>query len=86
MIADAKTWIKLQVVNSASKTILLDTDWIVKYKADIMGSSRKLRFQTERRIIEVDMIVSEDEIVRDEHEVHMFKSNYDNEWHRSEPS
>ncbi len=36
--------IPLHVISSNSKTILLGTDWIDKYKADIMGSSKRLRF------------------------------------------
>ena len=83
VIADAKTWISLQVVNLASKTILLDTDQIVKYKVDIIRSLRKLRFQTEGQTIKVDMIVSEDGIVRDE--IYILERRYNEKWHISEP-
>ena len=44
VIAEAQTFIPLQVINSASKTFLLGTDWLDKYKADVLSSTRKLRF------------------------------------------
>ena len=44
VIADTQTYIPLQVINSASKTMLLGTDWLDKYKADVLSSIRKLRF------------------------------------------
>ena len=44
VIADVQTFIPLQVINLASKTLLLGTDWLDKYKADIFSSTRKLRF------------------------------------------
>ena len=44
VIAEAQTFIPLQIINSASKTLLLGTDWLDKYKADILSSIRKLRF------------------------------------------
>ena len=45
VIADAVTYIKVYIVNSAAKSILLRTDWIIKYQVDILGNSRKLRFK-----------------------------------------
>ena len=48
-----------------------------------MESSKKLRFQTEGRTIEIDMVVSEDGIVRDE--IHMLEKMHDDEWHISKP-
>ncbi len=44
VIAEAQTFIPLQVINLASKTLLLGTDWLDKYKADVFSSIRKLRF------------------------------------------
>ncbi len=44
VIAKAQIFIPLQVINSASKTLLLGTDWLDKYKADVLSSIRKLRF------------------------------------------
>ena len=44
IIAKAQTFISLQVINSASKTLLLGTDWLNKYKVDVLSSIRKLRF------------------------------------------
>ncbi len=44
IIAEAQTFILLQIINSASKTLLLGTDWLDKYKADVLSSIRKLRF------------------------------------------
>ena len=41
---EAQTFILLQVINSASKILLLGTDWLDKYKADVLSSIRKLRF------------------------------------------
>ena len=65
VIADAVTYIKAHVVNSAVKSVLLGTDWIIKYQADILGSSRKLRFKVQGRIIEVDVVASKDQQVKD---------------------
>ncbi len=44
VITEAQTFILLQVINSASKILLLGTDWLDKYKADVLSSIRKLRF------------------------------------------
>ena len=44
VIAEVQTFIFLQVINSASKTLLLGTDWLNKYKVDVLSSIRKLRF------------------------------------------
>ena len=44
VIVEAQTFIPLQVINSASKTLLLRTNWLDKYKADVLNSIRKLRF------------------------------------------
>ncbi len=60
VIADAVTYIKVHVINSAAKSVLLRTDWIIKYQADILGSSRKLRFKVQGRTIEVDVVASRD--------------------------
>jgi len=45
VIADAITYIKAHIINLAAKSILLKTDWIIKYQVDILKSSRKLRFK-----------------------------------------
>src|SRR6266540_7410079 len=37
VIAEAQTYIPLQVINSASKTLLLGTDWLDKYRADVLS-------------------------------------------------
>ena len=42
MIADVQTYIPLQVINLISKILLLGTDWLDKYKADILSSIKKL--------------------------------------------
>ncbi len=55
----------------------------MKYKVDIIRSLRKLRFQTEGQTIKVDMIVSEDGIVRDE--IYILERRYNEKWHISEP-
>jgi len=39
VIADAITYIPLQVINSSSKTLLLGIDWLDKYKADVLSST-----------------------------------------------
>ena len=56
VIAEAQTFIPLQVINSASKTLLLGTDWLDKYKADILSSIRKLRFVFQGKTIKVDVV------------------------------
>ncbi len=38
VIADAQTYIPLQVINLASKILLLGTDWLDKYKVDVLES------------------------------------------------
>ncbi len=53
------------MVNFAAKSVLLGTDWIIKYQADILRSSRKLRFKVQERTIEVDVVVSRDQQVKD---------------------
>src|SRR6266542_656239 len=56
VITEAQTHIPLQVINSASKTLLLGTDWLDKYKADVLSSTRKLRFVSQGKTIEVDVV------------------------------
>ncbi len=56
VIVDAQTYISLQVINSASKILLLGTDWLDKYKVDILSSIRKLRFVSRGKTIEVDVM------------------------------
>ncbi len=63
VIAEAQTFIPLQVINSASKTLLLETDWLDKYKADILSSIRKLRFVFQGKTIEVNMVNTRDQTV-----------------------
>ena len=65
VIAEAQTFIPLQVINSASKTLLLGTDWLDKYKADIFSSTRKLRFITQGKTIEVDVVNARDQTVKE---------------------
>ncbi len=64
IIAEAQTFIPLQVINSASKTLLLGTDWLDKYKADVLSSTRKLRFMFQGKTIEVDVINARDQTVK----------------------
>ena len=61
VIANAVTYIKSHVINSATKSVLLKTDWIIKYQADILGNSRKLRFKIQGRTIKVDVVASRDQ-------------------------
>ncbi len=65
VIAEAQTFILLQVINSVSKTLLLGTDWLNKYKADVLSSIRKLRFVSQRKMIEVDVINVRDQSVKE---------------------
>ncbi len=65
MIANAIIYIKVYVINSAAKSILLRTDWIIKYQVNILESSRKLSFKVQGRIIEVDVVAFRDQQVRD---------------------
>ena len=54
-IADARTTIKMYMVGSTTKTLLLRINWITKYKADILGSIKKLRFVYQGKPMEVDL-------------------------------
>ena len=60
VIAEAQTYIPLQVINLVSKTLLLGTDWLDKYKADVLSSTRKLRFVVKEKTIEVDVVNARD--------------------------
>ena len=65
VIAKAQNFISLQVINSALKTLLLGTDWLNKYKADVLSSTRKLRFVSQEKIIEVDVVNARDQTVKE---------------------
>ena len=65
VIAEAQTFIPLQVINSASKILLLGTDWLDKYKADVFSSTRKLRFVSQGKMIEVDVVNVRDQTVKE---------------------
>src|SRR6266498_2988546 len=65
VIAEAQTFIPLQVINSVSKILLLGTDWLDKYKADILSSTRKLRFVFQEKTIEVDVVNARDQTVKE---------------------
>ncbi len=54
-IADARTTIKMYMVRSTTKTLLLGINWITKYKANILGSIKKLRFVYQEKPMEVDL-------------------------------
>src|SRR6266508_2351620 len=54
-IEDARTTIKMYMVGSTTKTLLLEINWITKYKADILGSIKKLRFVYQGKPMEVDL-------------------------------
>ena len=41
-IGDVRMIIPMQVVGSEQKTVLLENDWMQKYKVDIIGSKRKI--------------------------------------------
>ncbi len=64
VIADAQTHILLQVINSASKILLLSTNWLDKYKADVLSSTKKLRFISKGKTIKVDVINARDQVVK----------------------
>ncbi len=64
VIAKAQTFISLQVINSASKILLLGTDWLDKYKADVLSSTRKLRFVSQGKTIKVDVVNARDQTVK----------------------
>ncbi len=65
VIAEAQTFIPLQVINLVSKTLLLRTDWLDKYKADVLSSIRKLRFISQEKTIEVDVVNVRDQTVKE---------------------
>jgi len=65
VIAEAQTCIPLQVINSALKTLLLGIDWLDKYKADVLSSTRKLRFVSQGKTIEVDVVNARDQTVKE---------------------
>jgi len=64
VIADAQMYIPLQVINLASKILLLGTDWLNKYKADVLSSTKKLRFISQRKTIEVDVVNAREQTVK----------------------
>ncbi len=65
VIAKAQTFIPLQVINLALKILLLGTDWLDKYKADVLSSIRKLRFISQGKTIEVDVVNTKDQTVKE---------------------
>jgi len=65
VIAEAQTFIPLQVINSASKILLLGTDWLDKYKADVLSSIKKLRFISQGKTIEIDMVNVRDQTIKE---------------------
>jgi len=60
VIMDTQTYISLQVINSSTKTLLLEMN---KYKADIFSNIKKLRFKYQRRTIEINVINTRDQMV-----------------------
>src|SRR6266540_2615717 len=65
VIADAQTFIPLQVINSTTKILLLGTDWLDKYKADVLSNIKKLRFVSQEKTIEVDVVNARDQMVKE---------------------
>src|SRR6266498_536019 len=65
VIVKVQTYILLQVINSASKILLLGTDWLDKYKADVLSNTRKLRFVSQGKTIEVDVVNARDQTVKE---------------------
>ena len=65
VIAEAQTFIPLQVINSALEILLLGTDWLDKYKADVLSSIRKLRFISQEKTIKVDVVNARDQTVKE---------------------
>jgi len=53
------------VINLASKILLLGTDWLDKYKADVLSSTKKLRFVFQEKTIEVDVVNARDQMVKE---------------------
>ncbi len=45
----------MYIVGSITKTLLLGINWITKYKADILESTKKLRFVYQGKLMEVDL-------------------------------
>jgi len=45
--------------------LLLGTDWLDKYKADVFSSTRKLRFVSQKKTIEVDVVNARDQTVKE---------------------
>ena len=64
VIADTQTYIPLQVINLTSKTLLLRTNWLDKYKVDVLSSIRKLRFVFKGKTIKIDVVNARDQAVR----------------------
>jgi len=62
VIVKVQTFIPLQVINSASKTLLLGTDWLDKYKADVLSSTR---FVFQEKTIKVDVVNARDQTVKE---------------------
>ena len=53
------------MINLVSKILLLGTDWLDKYKANVLSNTRKLKFISKEKTIEVDMVNVRDQIVKD---------------------
>ncbi len=45
----------MYMMRSTTKTLLLEINWIIKYKADILESTKKLRFVYQEKLMEVDL-------------------------------
>jgi len=45
--------------------LLLETDWLDKYKADVLSNTKKLRFVSQEKTIEVDVVNARDQTVKE---------------------
>jgi len=55
-IMDALVLINIHIVNSTKKELLIESNWFSKYKADLILTENKLKFEAQGRKFEVKII------------------------------
>ncbi len=55
-IMDALVFINIYIVDFIKKELLIESNWFVKYKADLILSENKLKFQIQRKKFEIKII------------------------------
>jgi len=55
-ILDTQVLINIHIIDSNKEELLIGSNWIAKYKADLILSENKLKFQTQERKFEVKIM------------------------------